>query len=104
MARKNATDVKNFFVMGRKGSTLYITGSLFALSWGFSNHWDGRSRYSAVLPACGGVTGSIGLIVLVLLCEKSDRETGLYTLPEIATRQYNRWVGLAVCTGYPSAC
>jgi SSS family solute:Na+ symporter len=98
LTRKNATDTKNFFVMGQKGSTLYIAGSLFATIVGAS-----ATLGMAGLGYTRGFTGmwwllsgSIGLLILGLLLAKKVRETGLYTLPELAARQYNQWVGLAV--------
>lgn len=105
LTRKNATDVKNFFVMGRKGSTLYIAGSLFATIVGAS-----ATIGMAGLGYSRGLTGmwwllpgSIGLVILGTFFAKKVRETGLYTLPELATKQYNRWVGLSVAVLIPIA-
>lgn len=105
LTRKNATDVKNFFVMGRKGSTLYITGSLFATIVGAS-----ATIGMAGLGYSRGLTGmwwllpgSIGLVVLGVFFAKKVRETGLYTLPEIVEKQYDRRVGLAVSILIPIA-
>ncbi len=105
LARKNATDTKNFFVMGQKGSTLYIAGSLFATIIGAS-----ATLGMAGLGYSRGFTGmwwllpgSIGLLILGIFLAKKVRETGLYTLPELATKQYNRWVGMAVSVLVPIA-
>ena len=105
LTRKNATDTKNFFVMGQKGSTLYIAGSLFATIIGAS-----ATLGMAGLGYSRGLTGmwwllpgSIGLMILGIFFARKVRETGLYTLPELATKQYNRWVGLAVSILIPVA-
>jgi SSS family solute:Na+ symporter len=105
LTRKNATDIKNFFVMGQKGSTLYIAGSLFATIIGAS-----ATLGMAGLGYSRGFTGmwwllpgSIGLVILGSFFAKKVRETGLYTLPELATKQYDRWVGLAVAVLIPVA-
>jgi SSS family solute:Na+ symporter len=105
LTRKNATDTKNFFVMGQKGTTLYITGSLFATIVGAS-----ATLGMAGLGYSRGLTGiwwllpgSIGLAVLGVFFAKKVRETGLYTLPELAAKQYDRWVGLAVSILIPVA-
>jgi SSS family solute:Na+ symporter len=105
LTRKNATDTRNFFVMGQKGSTLYIAGSLFATIIGAS-----ATLGMAGLGYSRGFTGmwwllpgSIGLLILGIFLAKKVRETGLYTLPELATKQYNRWVGMAVSVLVPIA-
>jgi SSS family solute:Na+ symporter len=105
LTRKNATDTKNFFVMGQKGSTLYIAGSLFATIVGAS-----ATLGMAGLGYSRGFTGmwwllpgSIGLAILGIFLAKKVRETGLYTLPELAAKQFNGLVGLAVAVLVPIA-
>jgi solute:Na+ symporter, SSS family len=103
--RKKAGDIQNFFVMGHKGSTLLISMSLFATIIGAS-----ATLGMAGLGYSRGLTGlwwllpgSIGLLILGLLLAKKVRETGYFTLPQIAARQYGTAVGLAVSILIPIA-
>jgi SSS family solute:Na+ symporter len=98
LSRKQARNAANFYVAGRKGSTPYITGSLFATIVGGS-----ATLGMAGLGFSRGLTGiwwllagSIGLIVLGTFLARKVRDFGLYTLAEIAEKQYGQWVGLAV--------
>lgn len=96
--RKQARSAENFYVAGRKGSTLYITGSLFATIVGGSATLGmaGLGFNRGLTGIWWLLSGSIGLLALGLFLAKKVRDFGLYTLPEMAEKQYDRWVGLAV--------
>jgi solute:Na+ symporter, SSS family len=102
---KKAGDTQNFFVMGHKGSTLYISMSLFATIVGAS-----ATLGMAGLGYSRGLTGmwwlipgAIGLVILGIFFAKKVRATGYYTLPQIAEKQYGPAVGLAVSILVPIA-
>ena len=97
VSRRRARGSDNFFVAGRSGTSLFITGSLLATiiggsavmvtsSLGFSRGLSG---------AWWLLVGSAGLIALGIFLARKVREFGLYTLPELVEKQYNRWVALA---------
>ncbi len=97
VSRRRARGADNFFVAGRGGSSLFITGSLLATIVGGS-----AIMVTSSLGFTRGLTGiwwllvgSIGLIALGIFLAKKVREFGLYTLPELVERQYNKWVALA---------
>jgi len=97
VSRKKAGGIDDFFVAGRKGGTLLITGSLLATIVGGS-----ATVGMAGLGFSRGLTGvwwllvgSIGLVFLGFFFAGKVRSFGLYTLPELVTRQYDRRVGLA---------
>jgi solute:Na+ symporter, SSS family len=105
LTRKKAGDIYNFFVMGRKGSTLYISMSLFATIVGAS-----ATLGMAGLGYSRGLTGmwwllpgTMGLVILGIFFAKKVRATGYYTLPQIAANQYGSVVGLAVSILIPIA-
>jgi solute:Na+ symporter, SSS family len=105
LTRKKAVDTQNFFVMGRQGSTLYISMSLFATIIGAS-----ATLGMAGLGFSRGLTGmwwllpgAIGLVILGIFLAKKVRSTGYYTLPQIAASQYGPVVGLAVSILIPIA-
>lgn len=90
-SRRKAKDTDDFFVAGRKGSTLFITGSLLATIIGGS-----AVMVTSKLGFSQGLTGawwllvgSIGLVFLGLLLAKKVRDFGLYTLPGLIEKQYN---------------
>ncbi len=90
---KNKTD---YFVAGRRGSTLFITGSLFATAIGGS-----ATVGIAGLGFNLGLTGiwwlwvgSLGLIVLGLVFAGKLRKFRLFTLPDLIDRSYGRTVGM----------
>jgi SSS family solute:Na+ symporter len=96
-SRRKARRADDFFVAGRKGSSLFITGSLLATIIGGS-----AIMVTGSLGFTQGLTGawfllvgSIGLIVLGLFLARKVREFGLYTLPELVEKQYDKRVGLA---------
>jgi len=97
VSRRRARGADNFFVAGRGGSSLFITGSLLATIIGGS-----AIMVTSSLSFTRGLTGiwwllvgSIGLIFLGIFLAKKVREFGLYTLPELVEKQYNKWVALA---------
>jgi SSS family solute:Na+ symporter len=96
-SRRRARGVDNFFVAGRSGSSFFITGSLLATIIGGS-----ATVGMAGLGFSQGLTGmwwllvgTVGLIVLGVFLAKKVRQFGLYTLPELAEKQYDRRIGLA---------
>jgi SSS family solute:Na+ symporter len=96
-SRRKARGVANFFVAGRSGSSLFITGSLLATIIGGS-----ATVGMAGLGFSQGLTGMwwllvgmVGLIVLGIFLAGKVRQFGLYTLPELVEKQYDRRIGLA---------
>ena len=96
-SRRRARGADDFFVAGRKGSSLFITGSLLATIVGGS-----AIMVTSNLGFTRGLTGvwwllvgSIGLLVLGVFLAKKVREFGLYTLPELVEKQYDKRVALA---------
>jgi SSS family solute:Na+ symporter len=96
-SRRRARGAVNFFVAGRSGSSFFITGSLLATiiggsavlvtsSLGFNRGLSG---------AWFLLVGSAGLIVLGIFLAKKVRQFGLYTLPELVEKQYDKRIGLA---------
>ena len=87
--RVKATD--DFFVAGRKGSTLFITGSLLATIIGGSATvgMAGLGFSRGLTGAWWLLVGSIGLVVLGFLFAKKVRQYALYTLPELVKEQYD---------------
>jgi SSS family solute:Na+ symporter len=97
VSRRKASKVDDFFVAGRKGSSLFVTGSLLATIVGGS-----ATVGMAGLGFSRGLTGvwwllvgSIGLVLLGLFLAKKVRQFGLYTLPELVREQYDRRMALA---------
>lgn len=95
--RKQAKTAGSFFVAGRSGSTLFITGSLLATIIGAS-----ATTGMAGLGFSRGLTGvwwilvgSLGLTVLGLLFARKVRDYGFYTLPDLVERQYGRVPAMA---------
>jgi SSS family solute:Na+ symporter len=96
-SRRKAKGASNFFVAGRSGSTLFITGSLLATIVGGSAVMvTGSLGFSRGLSGAWFLlVGSVGLIVLGIFMAKKVRQFGLYTLPELVEKQYDRRIGLA---------
>jgi len=97
ISRKRMGGLDGFIVAGRSGSSLFITGSLVATIIGGS-----ATMLMAEMAYQRGLTGvwwllagSVGLIVLGIFFAKKVREYGLYTLPELAGKQYDNRVSLA---------
>ena len=97
VSRKPARDANGFFVASRRGSTLLITGSLVATIIGGSATVGvaGLGFRLGLTGAWWLLVGSIGLVVLGLFFANKVRRFALYTLPELAEKQYDRRVGLA---------
>jgi SSS family solute:Na+ symporter len=97
VSRRRAMGSDNFFVAGRSGSSLFITGSLLATIIGGSAIMVTSSLgfTRGLSGAWWLLVGSVGLIALGIFLAKKVREFGLYTLPELVEKQYNRWVALA---------
>lgn len=96
-SRKGARGAANFFVAGRSGSTLLITGSLLATIVG-SSVTVGMAGLGFSLGLTGAwwlLAGTVGLILLGIFLAKKVREFGLYTLPELVEKQYDKRIGLA---------
>jgi len=95
--RRKARGADDFFVASRKGSSLFITGSLLATIIGGSAIMV-TSRLGFIQGLTGIwwlLVGSIGLVVLGFFLARRVREFGLYTLPELVEKQYDKRVALA---------
>ena len=97
VSRRKARGVDDFFVAGRKGSSLFITGSLLATIVGASATvgMAGRGFTQGLTGAWWLLVGSVGLVILGIFFAKKVREFGLYTLPELVEKQYDTRVALA---------
>ncbi|MBA7695817.1 Sodium/glucose cotransporter [subsurface metagenome] len=97
VSRRKARGVDDFFVAGRKGSTLFITGSLLATIVGGSATvgMAGLGFIQGLTGAWWLLVGSIGLVILGLFFAKKVRKLALYTLPELVEKQYDGRVALA---------
>ena len=96
-SKKKAREADDFFVAGRKGSSLFITGSLLATIIGGSATvgMAGLGFKQGLTGAWWLLVGSIGLIFLGLFFAKKVRNHALYTLPELVEKQYDRRMALA---------
>ncbi|MFC1934637.1 sodium:solute symporter, partial [Chloroflexota bacterium] len=96
VSRRKAKGADDFFVAGRKGSSLFITGSLLATIIGGSATvgMAGLGFTQGLTGAWWLLVGSIGLIVLGLFFAKKVRKFALYTLPELVKEQYDDRVAL----------
>lgn len=90
-SRRKARSVDDFIVAGRKGSSLFITGSLLATIVGGS-----ATIGMAGLGFSRGLTGSwwllvgtVGLVILGIFFAKKVRDYALYTIPELVEQQYD---------------
>ncbi len=96
-SRRRSREADDFFVAGRKGSSLFITGSLLATIVGGSAIMV-TSKLGFIRGLSGIwwlLVGSAGLLVLGIFLAKKVREFGLYTLPELVEKQYDKRVALA---------
>lgn len=93
-SRRKAREADDFFVAGRKGSALFITGSLVAtIIGGSATVGVAGLGYSRGLTGVWWLlVGSIGLVFLGVFLAKKVREYGLYTLPEMVEKLYDRRV------------
>ena len=96
-SRRKARGLDDFFVAGRKGSSLFITGSLLATIIGGSATvgMAGLGFKQGLTGAWWLLVGSLGLICLGLFLAKKVRQFALYTLPGLVARQYDRRMALA---------
>jgi len=97
VSRRRAREADDFFVAGRKGSSLFITGSLLATIVGGSATvgMAGLGFTQGLTGAWWLLVGSIGLVILGLFWAKTVRKFGLYTLPELVEKQYDGRMALA---------
>ena len=97
VSRGKARGADDFFVAGRKGSSLVITGSLLATIVGGSATvgMAGLGFTQGLTGVWWLLVGSIGLVILGLFFAKKVRKFALYTLPELVKAQYDGRVALA---------
>ena len=97
LSRGKARGIDDFLVAGRKGSSLFITGSLLATVVGGSATigMAGLGFARGLTGAWWLLVGSIGLAISGIFFAGKVRGFGLYTLPEMVEKQYDRRVGLA---------
>jgi solute:Na+ symporter, SSS family len=96
-SRQKHWRLDDFLAAGRKYSVFFIAGSLLATIIGGSATVGlaGLGYSRGLSGAWWLLVGCLGLIVLGLLFAAKVRNFGLFTLPQIITRQYDRRVGLA---------
>jgi SSS family solute:Na+ symporter len=94
---KRARQADDFFVAGRKGRAPFITGSLLATIVGSSATLGmaGLGYTRGLTGAWWLLAGTVGLIFLGIFFAKKVRQSGLYTLPELIKKQYDRRVAIA---------
>ena len=97
ISRRRARGADDFFVAGRKGSSLFITGSLLATIVGGSATvgMAGLGFTRGLTGAWWLLVGSIGLVILGFFLAKKVRNFALYTLPGLVKEQYDSRVALA---------
>jgi SSS family solute:Na+ symporter len=97
VSQRKTRQADDFFVAGRKGSSLFITGSLLATIIGGSATvgMAGLGFEQGLTGAWWLLAGSIGLICLGLFFARKVRSLALYTLPELVEKQYDRRMALA---------
>ena len=97
VSRREAKGADDFLVAGRKGSTLFVTGSLLATIVGGSATvgMAGLGFTRGLTGAWWLLVGSIGLVILGLFWAKKVRKLALYTLPELVGKQYDGRMALA---------
>jgi len=95
--RKKTTSVDEFIVAGRKGSSLFITGSLLATIVGGSATigMSGMAFRQGLTGSWWLLSGAVGLVVLGILFARKVRDYALYTIPELIEKQYDSRVALA---------
>lgn len=96
-ARKKVRTESGFFVAQRQMSLPFIAGSLVGTAVGGSVTvgMAGLGFGRGLTGAWWLLVGSIGLLILGIFFAKKVRGAALYTLPELAEKQYDRRVGLA---------
>ncbi len=97
VSRRRAKGIDDFFVAGRKGSPLFITGSLLATIVGGSATvgMAGLGFTQGLTGAWWLLVGSIGLVILGIFFAEKVRKSGLYTLPQLVGKQYDGRIALA---------
>ena len=97
VSRRKVRGADDFFVAGRRGSSWLITGSLVATIVGGSATvgMAGLGFTRGLTGAWWLLVGCIGLVVLGLFFAEKVRGFGLYTLPELVEKQYDRRSALA---------
>ena len=96
-SRKRAGSQDGFFVAQRRGTLPFITGSLVATAIGGSALIvTSKLGFGLGLPGVWWLlVGSVGLVLLGFFFARKVRGAALYTLPELAQKQYDHRVGLA---------
>jgi SSS family solute:Na+ symporter len=89
--KKESSTQNGFFVANRRGSAVFIIGSLCATIIGASVTLGMAGRgYRMGLPGAWWLlVGSIGLLILGFFFARTVRKLGLYTLPALVEKQYN---------------
>ena len=97
VSRRETKGTDDFLVAGRKGSSLFVTGSLLATIVGGSATigMAGLGFTQGLTGAWWLLVGSIGLVILGLFLAKKVRNLALYTLPELVGKQYDGRMALA---------
>jgi SSS family solute:Na+ symporter len=94
VSQKSTKHADDFFVAGRKGGSGIITGSLLATIVGSSATLGmaGLGYARGLTGAWWLLAGTAGLMILGIFFAKKVRQYGLYTLPELIEKQYDRHV------------
>jgi len=95
--RKRAESQSGFFIAQRRGTLPFITGSLLATAIGGSATvgMAGLGFVQGLTGAWWLLVGAIGLLILGFFFARKVRGAALYTLPELAERQYGSLLGMA---------
>jgi SSS family solute:Na+ symporter len=96
-SKRRAGNQNGFFVAHRRGTLLFITGSLVATAIGGSATvgMAGLGFKQGLTGAWWLLVGSGGLVILGVFFARKVRRAALYTLPELVERQYDRRMSLA---------
>jgi SSS family solute:Na+ symporter len=96
-SRRRAKNQNGFFVAHRRGTLLLITGSLVATAIGASSTvgMAGLGFAQGLTGAWWLLAGTVGLLILGFFFAKKVRAAALYTLPELAGKQYDSRMSLA---------
>jgi len=88
---------ENFFVAGRKMNTFFVSSSLISTIIGGSSTIGlaGLAFQMGLVGAWWLLVGSVGLLILGLFFAKKVRSFGVFTLPELMEKQYDRKTGIA---------